>query len=42
MATQIEIDDQVNVGALAELLSIPVTQLITELFKNGVLATVNE
>src|SRR4029078_10410448 len=28
--------------ALAELLSIPVTQLIGELFKNGVMATVNE
>jgi len=42
MARQIEIDEQVTVGALAELLSIPVTQLIGELFKNGVAATVNE
>src|SRR3954454_21904155 len=42
MATTIEIDEQVTVGALAELLSIPVTQLIGELFKNGVMATVNE
>lgn len=42
MARTIEIDDQVTVGALAELLSIPVTQLIGELFKNGVMATVNE
>lgn len=42
MARTIEIDDQVTVGALAELLSIPVSQLIAELFKNGVPATVNE
>jgi translation initiation factor IF-2 len=42
MAQTIEIDEQVTVGALAELLSIPVSQLIGELFKNGVLATVNE
>ncbi|HET7528630.1 MAG TPA: translation initiation factor IF-2 [Candidatus Saccharimonadales bacterium] len=42
MARQIEIDDQVTVGNLAELLSIPVSQLISELFKNGVAATVNE
>lgn len=42
MARTIEIDNQVTVGALAELLSIPVSQLIAELFKNGVMATVNE
>lgn len=42
MARQIQIDDQVTVGALAELLSIPVSQLISELFRNGVPATVNE
>jgi translation initiation factor IF-2 len=42
VAQTIEIDEQVTVGALAELLSIPVTQLIGELFKNGVMATVNE
>ena len=42
MAQTIEIDEQVTVGALAELLSIPVSQLISELFKNGVMATVNE
>ena len=42
MAQTIEIDEQVTVGALAELLSIPVTQLIGELFKNGIMATVNE
>jgi len=42
MAQTIEIDGQITVGALAELLSIPVSQLIAELFKNGVMATVNE
>ncbi|HET7827427.1 MAG TPA: translation initiation factor IF-2 [Candidatus Saccharimonadales bacterium] len=42
MATTIEIGDQVTVGTLAELLSLPVSQLISELFKNGVMATVNE
>ncbi|HEY1646107.1 MAG TPA: translation initiation factor IF-2, partial [Candidatus Saccharimonadales bacterium] len=40
--TQIEIDDIITVGTLAEKLSIPVTGLITELMKNGVMATVNE
>lgn len=42
MATKIKIDDFVTVGQLAELLSLPVSQLIAELFKNGVAATVNE
>jgi translation initiation factor IF-2 len=42
MARTIEIDDQVTVGALAELLSIPASKLIAELFRNGVAATVNE
>jgi translation initiation factor IF-2 len=42
MAQIIEIDDQVTVGKLAELLSLPVSQLIAELFKNGIAATVNE
>ena len=42
MATTIEIEDTVTVGALAEKLSIPVTRLIGELMKNGVMATVNE
>ena len=41
-ARVIEIDESITVGALAELLSLPVSKLITELFKNGVLATVNE
>ena len=42
MAQTIEIDDQVTVGNLADLLSLPVSQLIAELFKNGIMATVNE
>jgi translation initiation factor IF-2 len=42
VAQIIEIDDQITVGALAELLSIPASKLIAELFKNGVAATVNE
>lgn len=42
MPSQIQIDEQVTVGELAELLSLPVSQLIGELFKNGVMATVNE
>jgi translation initiation factor IF-2 len=42
MATQIQLDDYVTVGNLAELLSLPVSKLIAELFKNGILATVNE
>lgn len=42
MATTIEIEDNITVGTLAERLMIPVTQLITELMKNGVMVTVNE
>lgn len=42
MAREIEIDEQITVGALAELLDLPVTKLIGELFKLGVMATVNE
>jgi translation initiation factor IF-2 len=42
MATQIEIEDTITVGDLADKLMLPVTKLITELFKNGVMATVNE
>ena len=42
MANKIQIDDMVTVGALADLLLIPVTKLIGELFKNGIMATVNE
>ena len=40
--TTIEIEDMITVGTLAERLSIPVTRLIGELMKNGVMATVNE
>src|ERR1700692_4314415 len=42
MAGTIEIDEHVTVGTLAEKLMLPVTSLITELMKNGVMATVNE
>lgn len=42
MSTMIEIEDMITVGALAERLKLPVTRLITELFKNGIMATVNE
>jgi translation initiation factor IF-2 len=42
MARTLEIDDYITVGALAEQLEIPVSKLIGELLKNGVMATVNE
>ncbi len=42
MARTIEIEDMITVGTLAEKLSLPVTRLIGELLKNGVMATVNE
>jgi translation initiation factor IF-2 len=42
MATTIQIDDMITVGTLAEKLMLPVTRLIAELMKNGVMATVNE
>jgi translation initiation factor IF-2 len=38
----IEIDGMITVGDLAEKLSVPVTSLIGELFKNGMMITVNE
>ena len=38
----IEIEDMITVGTLAERLAIPVSRLIGELMKNGVMATVNE
>lgn len=34
--------DQVTVGELAETLNLPVTTLIGELFKNGIVATINQ
>lgn len=40
--TIIEIEDMITVGTLAERLAIPVSRLIGELMKNGVMATVNE
>lgn len=42
MAQTIEIVDQITVGALAEKLSLPATSLIAELFKNGMMVTINE
>lgn len=42
MARTIEIPEQITVGALAEELSIPATSLIAELFKNGIMVTINE
>lgn len=42
MTTTIEVENTITVGALAERLMIPVSQLIAELMKNGVMATVNE
>lgn len=38
----IDIEEAITVGELAERLMIPVSQLIGELMKNGVMATVNE
>jgi translation initiation factor IF-2 len=42
MTRKIEIGETITVGALAEKLSLPATKLITELFKNGVMVTINE
>lgn len=42
MATTIYIEENTTVGALAEQLRLPVTRLIGELFKNGIMATINE
>jgi len=42
MARIVELEEYVTVGALAEKLELPVSKLITELMKNGVMATVNE
>ncbi|HEX8226986.1 MAG TPA: translation initiation factor IF-2 [Candidatus Saccharimonadales bacterium] len=41
-ATVIEIPDMITVGTLAEKLLLPVSRVIGELMKNGVMATVNE
>lgn len=42
MATTIQIEDGITVGTLAEVLKLPVTRLVGELFKNGIMATINE
>lgn len=42
MPRTISIPDTITVGSLAEKLEVPVSQLISELMKNGILATVNE
>ena len=42
MSRTIQIEDGITVGTLADELQIPVTKLIGELFKNGIMATVNE
>jgi translation initiation factor IF-2 len=42
MAQKIDIEDSITVGDLADKLSIPATQLIGGLMKNGVMVTVNE
>jgi translation initiation factor IF-2 len=42
MAQKIQIEDMITVGALAEKLNLPATKLIGELFKNGVMVTINE
>lgn len=42
MATTIQIEDSITVGALAGELRLPVTRLIGELMKNGIMATINE
>ncbi|MDB5187233.1 MAG: infB, partial [Candidatus Saccharibacteria bacterium] len=34
--------DSITVGELAETLNLPVTNLIGELFKNGIVATINQ
>jgi translation initiation factor IF-2 len=42
MATEIQLEETITVGSLADRLMIPVSTLITELMKNGVMVTVNE
>jgi len=42
MASTIELEDTITVGDLADKLTLPVTKLITELMKMGVMVTVNE
>ncbi|MCL4357785.1 translation initiation factor IF-2 [Patescibacteria group bacterium] len=42
MATEVQLEETITVGSLAERLMIPVSTLIAELMKNGVMVTVNE
>lgn len=42
MSRKIELDGMVTVGSLATELDLPATTLIAELFKNGIMATINE
>lgn len=42
MKTTIEVEGMITVGTLADKLALPVAKVITELMKNGVMATVNE
>ncbi len=42
MANTIELENTITVGDLADKLTLPVTKLITELMKMGVMVTVNE
>lgn len=42
MSRKLEIGSTITVGTLAEKLELPASQLIAELVKNGVMATVNE
>src|SRR3981081_2853167 len=42
MPATTEIEDMITVGTLADKLMIPVSRLIGELMKNGVMVTVNE
>lgn len=41
-ATTIEVEAMITVGDLADKISVPVAKLIGELFKNGMMVTVNE
>lgn len=42
MKTTIQVENMITVGVLADKLALPVAKIITELMKNGVMATVNE
>lgn len=38
----VEVPDMITVGELAQTLDLPVTKLVSELFRNGIAATVNQ